>query len=54
MILLDTQIAKPEGTFYRKNQNDSSINNKKGVEEAEKQMEKQRHAYLGQYSDNGS
>lgn len=28
--------------------------NKKGVEEAEKQMEKERHAYLGQYSDNGS
>lgn len=28
--------------------------NKKGVKEAEKQMEKERHAYLGQYSDNGS
>ena len=28
--------------------------NKKGVEEAEKQMEKERHAYLGQYSNNGS
>ena len=28
--------------------------NKKGVEETEKQMEKERHAYLGQYSDNGS
>ena len=28
--------------------------NKKGVEEAEKRMEKERHAYLGQYSDNGS
>lgn len=28
--------------------------NKKGVEEAEKQMEKNRHTFLGQYSDNGS
>lgn len=28
--------------------------NKKGVEEAEKQMEKERHTFLGQYSNNGS
>ena len=50
---LDEQIGKLKELSVE--QSKQFLNeNKKGVEEAEKQMEKERHAYLGQYSDNGS
>lgn len=50
---LDTQIAKLKELSTEESKRFLN-ENKKGVEEAEKQMEKERHAYLGQYSDNGS
>lgn len=50
---LDTQIAKLKELSTGESKRFLN-ENKKGVEEAEKQMEKERHAYLGQYSDNGS
>lgn len=50
---LDQQIAKLKELSTEESKRFLN-ENKKGVEEAEKQMEKERHAYLGQYSDNGS
>ena len=50
---LDEQIGKLKELSVE--QSKQFLNeNKKGVEEAEKQMEKERHTFLGQYSDNGS
>lgn len=46
---LDTQIAKLKELSTGESKRFLN-ENKKGVEEAEKQMEKERHAYLGQYT----